>query len=124
MFEQKKDEKMTDFDKVRQRIEEFTNQEAGGQKNIVDKEIVLTVYAPNAPDLTVIDLPGITRNPVGDQPKNIEEITRNMAERSFDLRNFPSFFPAIDSLRTKEPLSCASLQLMLIFLLPMLCKWL
>eukprot|EP00331_Platyophrya_macrostoma_P003937 CAMPEP_0176413694 /NCGR_PEP_ID=MMETSP0127-20121128/4845_1 /TAXON_ID=938130 /ORGANISM="Platyophrya macrostoma, Strain WH" /LENGTH=665 /DNA_ID=CAMNT_0017793511 /DNA_START=36 /DNA_END=2033 /DNA_ORIENTATION=- len=81
IFEVKKDEKFTDFEKVRARIEQLTNEEAGGQKNIVDKEIVLTVYSPTAPDLTVIDLPGITRNPVGDQPKNIEEITRNMAER-------------------------------------------
>ena len=81
VFEARKDEKFTDFDKVRMRIEQLTNEEAGGQKNIIDKEIVLTVYSPNAPDLTVIDLPGITRNPVGDQPKNIEEITRNMAGR-------------------------------------------
>ena len=81
VFEVKKDEKMTDFEKVRQRIEQLTNDEAGGQKNIVDKEIIMTVYSANAPDLTVIDLPGITRNPIGDQPKNIEEITRNMADR-------------------------------------------
>ena len=54
--------------------------EAGGQKNIVDKEIVLTVYSANAPDLTVIDLPGITRNPVGDQPKNIERRLRDYQE--------------------------------------------
>jgi len=81
IFEVNKNEKMTDFDKVREKIESLTNEEAGGQKNIVDKEIVLTVYSANSPDLTVIDLPGITRNPVGDQPKNIEEITRNMAGR-------------------------------------------
>mgnify|MGYP003878041433 FL=1 len=93
IFEVKKDEKMTDFDKVRLRIEELTNQEAGGQKNIVDKAIVLTVYSPSAPDLTVIDLPGITRNPVGDQPKNIEEITRNMVERYVCVSNSTYFNP-------------------------------
>lgn len=32
-------------------------------------------------NLTLIDLPGITRNPVGDQPRNIEEILRNMVVR-------------------------------------------
>lgn len=81
IFDVKKEDKYTDFDKVRTRIEELTNDEAGGQKNIVDRPIILTVWSPTAPDLTVIDLPGITRNPVGDQPKNIEEITRNMVER-------------------------------------------
>lgn len=36
------------------------------------------------PDLTLIDLPGINRVPVGDQPDNIEEITKNMAKRYCD----------------------------------------
>lgn len=116
IFEVKKDEKFTDFDKVRARIEQLTNEEAGGQKNIVDKEIVLTVYSPTAPDLTVIDLPGITRNPVGDQPKNIEEITRNMAERFFLPATvaLKLTLPKLDSSRTREPSYCALLQLMLI----------
>ena len=38
----------------------------------------------NRPDLTLVDLPGITRVPVGDQPDNIEEITKNMAIRYID----------------------------------------
>ena len=46
IFDVNKNEKFTDFDKVREKIEELTNQEAGGQKNIVDKPIILTVYAP------------------------------------------------------------------------------
>ena len=33
---------------------------------------------PGIPDLTLIDLPGITRNPVGDQPENIEELIKSM----------------------------------------------
>ena len=36
------------------------------------------VYSADVPDLTLIDLPGITRNPVGDQPENIEEITKDV----------------------------------------------
>ena len=39
---------------------------------------MLTVYSADCPDLTIIDLPGITRIPYGDQPKNIEEITKKM----------------------------------------------
>lgn len=36
------------------------------------------MYSPTVPDLTLVDLPGVTRNPVGDQPKNIEEITKGL----------------------------------------------
>ena len=42
---------------------------------------MLNVYSQTCPDLTFIDLPGVTRVPVGKQPKNIEEITKNMAKR-------------------------------------------
>lgn len=50
-------------------------------KNIVDIPIVLNVYSPSCPNLTLVDLPGITAIPVGDQPKNIYEITKDMALR-------------------------------------------
>ena len=55
----------------------------GTNKNIIDKPIVLQVYSHTCPDLTLIDLPGITRIPMAgsDQPKNIEEITKGMARR-------------------------------------------
>jgi dynamin 1-like protein len=46
----------------------------GKSKNIIDKPIVLTVYSHTCPDLTLVDLPGITRIPMSgsDQPDNIE----------------------------------------------------
>lgn len=47
---------------------------------IVNNPIKLNIYSKTCPDLTVIDLPGITRIPLhgSDQPDNIEEITLNM----------------------------------------------
>ena len=42
---------------------------------------MLNVFSKSCPNLTVIDLPGITSIPVGDQPKDIYDITRNMALR-------------------------------------------
>ena len=81
IFDERKGEKFTDFNKVRETIEKLTDEVCAGEKNIVDKPIVLNVYSPTCPDLTLIDLPGITRVPVGKQPKNIEEITKNMAKR-------------------------------------------
>eukprot|EP00971_Amphidinium_carterae_P097134 1922419-Amphidinium_carterae.1 len=52
---------------TRREIERLTDEVAGSNKGIVDKPIVLNVYAVGAPDLTLIDLPGITRVPVKGQ---------------------------------------------------------
>ena len=84
IFEERKGTKFTDFIKVRETIEELTDEVCKTNKNIIDKPIVLNVYSQTCPDLTLVDLPGVTRVPVGDQPKNIEEITKNMARRYVD----------------------------------------
>ena len=81
VFEERKGQKFTDFNKVRETIEALTDEVCQKDKNIVDKPIILNVYSQTCPDLTLVDLPGVTRVPVGDQPKNIEEITKNMARR-------------------------------------------
>ena len=81
IFEERKGQKFTDFVKVRETIEALTDEVCKTEKNIVDKPIVLNVYSQTCPDLTLVDLPGVTRVPVGNQPKNIEEITKNMAIR-------------------------------------------
>lgn len=44
----------------------------------MDDPIVLTVYSSDCPDLTIIDLPGMTRVAQGDQPKDIGEKIKNM----------------------------------------------
>lgn len=75
------DGKFTDFNKVRDMIIKLTEDKAGKTKNIIDDPIILTIYSNTCPDLTLIDLPGITRIPVGDQPKNIYEITKEMCHR-------------------------------------------
>lgn len=43
----------------------MTEEVCGNNKGIVDKPIVLNVVDKNCSDLTVIDLPGLTRIPVG-----------------------------------------------------------
>ena len=44
------------------------------------EQIVLTIYSDDCPDLTLIDLPGITRIPLhgSDQPPDIEKITKEI----------------------------------------------
>lgn len=83
VFEEIKGEKFFDFDVIRTKIEELTDKVAGTNKNIVDKPIVLTIKSHTCPDLTVVDLPGITRIRLhgSDQGEDIEKITRTMAER-------------------------------------------
>lgn len=73
--------KITDFAKIKTKIEKLTEEVCGDNRGIVDKPIVLNVYSPSCPDLTLIDLPGITRIAQGGQAQNVEEITKNMAKR-------------------------------------------
>lgn len=79
-FAEYKDQKYQDFSVVKRMVMEITDKYAGKSKNIVNKPIKLTITSSFCPDLTLIDLPGITKIPLAgsEQPKNIEEITKNM----------------------------------------------
>ena len=81
MFAHKPTKQFYAFDEVRNEIVSQTERETGTGVCVTDKPINLKIYSPNVVNLTLIDLPGITRNPVGDQPRNIEEILRNMVVR-------------------------------------------
>ncbi|KAF4644033.1 dynamin-related protein DRPA [Toxoplasma gondii] len=69
--------KFTDFEEIRREIERETER-VGGQKNISPSPIVLKVSSPHVIDLTLVDLPGITKVPVGDQPSDIEAQIRRI----------------------------------------------
>ena len=71
--ENEKKKRFSSFDEVRSEIESITRKVCGQDKNIKNKPIRLKVFSPNVLDLTIIDLPGMTRNPVGDQPQDIEQ---------------------------------------------------
>ncbi|XP_033927806.1 dynamin-2 isoform X2 [Melopsittacus undulatus] len=73
-----KSKKFTDFDEVRQEIEAETDRVTGTNKGISPIPINLRVYSPHVLNLTLIDLPGITKVPVGDQPQDIEYQIRDM----------------------------------------------
>ncbi|XP_051916670.1 dynamin-1-like protein isoform X3 [Hippocampus zosterae] len=62
----------TNFEEIRQEIEAETERISGINKGISDEPIHLKVFSPNVVNLTLVDLPGITKVPVGDQPKDIE----------------------------------------------------
>ncbi|XP_039321897.1 dynamin-2 isoform X2 [Saimiri boliviensis] len=73
-----KSKKFTDFDEVRQEIEAETDRVTGTNKGISPVPINLRVYSPHVLNLTLIDLPGITKVPVGDQPADIEYQIKDM----------------------------------------------
>lgn len=52
-------------------VEAATNHLAGTNSGLVPALISLRVTTHDAPDLTLIDLPGIVRVPIGDQPADI-----------------------------------------------------
>jgi vacuolar protein sorting-associated protein 1 len=64
IFEEIPGKKYFDFQEVRNNINMLTDKVAGAKKNIVDKPIILNIYSNTCPDLTLIDLPGITRIPL------------------------------------------------------------
>ncbi|XP_020496988.1 dynamin-2 isoform X2 [Labrus bergylta] len=73
-----KGRKFVDFDEVRQEIEAETERLTGSNKGISPIPINLRVYSPNVLNLTLIDLPGMTKVAVGDQPHDIEHQIRDM----------------------------------------------
>ncbi|SCM01460.1 dynamin-like protein, putative [Plasmodium chabaudi chabaudi] len=82
-FEDDKNKKFTDFNEVREHINSLTDKMAGTNKGIIDEPIILNIYSTGCPDLSLIDLPGITRVPLknSDQTDDIERLTREMAFR-------------------------------------------
>uniref|UniRef100_A0A6Q2YGK3 Dynamin-1-like protein n=1 Tax=Esox lucius TaxID=8010 RepID=A0A6Q2YGK3_ESOLU len=68
----------TDFNEIRQEIENETERISGTNKGISGEPIHLKIFSPNVVNLTLVDLPGITKVPVGDQPKDIEVQIREL----------------------------------------------
>lgn len=94
-FDRLQGQRFTDFDKVREKIVELTESVAGKNKGIVDEPIIMSVHADSCPDLTLIDLPGITRIPLEgtDQKQDIERITKEMALRYIiEKRDYSSMY--------------------------------
>ncbi|UZJ55828.1 hypothetical protein CBS101457_005148 [Exobasidium rhododendri] len=66
------DKRFTDFAEIRREIENETFRVAGQNKGVSKLPIHLKIYSPHVLNLTLVDLPGLTKIPVGDQPSDIE----------------------------------------------------
>ncbi|OLL24089.1 Vacuolar protein sorting-associated protein 1 [Neolecta irregularis DAH-3] len=71
-------QKYYDFSKIRDEIIRDTEAKTGRNAGISAVPINLRIYSPNVLTLTLVDLPGTTKVPVGDQPKDIEKQIREM----------------------------------------------
>ncbi|KAI9809002.1 MAG: hypothetical protein M1825_002291 [Sarcosagium campestre] len=70
--------KFHDFHDVKREIENETARIAGNNKGINRQPINLKIYSPHVLSLTLVDLPGLTKVPIGDQPTDIEKQTRTL----------------------------------------------
>ncbi|KAK9470434.1 Dynamin central region-domain-containing protein [Dipodascopsis tothii] len=71
-------QKFTDFGKIREEIVRETESKTGKNAGISPNPINLRIFSPNVLTLTLVDLPGLTKVPVGDQPKDIERQIKEM----------------------------------------------
>ena len=71
--------KFDDFGKIREEIEAETERSLGRSKKVSSDPIRLAIYSPHVVDLSLVDLPGVTKVPVADQPADIEQQLRQGA---------------------------------------------
>uniref|UniRef100_A0A670YT44 MX dynamin like GTPase 1 n=1 Tax=Pseudonaja textilis TaxID=8673 RepID=A0A670YT44_PSETE len=73
--------KLEDSSEVEDAVRRAQNAIAGEGLDVSDKLITLEISSPDVPDLTLIDLPGITRVAVGTQPPDIGKQIMTLIKR-------------------------------------------
>ncbi|KAK9821893.1 hypothetical protein WJX74_010521 [Apatococcus lobatus] len=90
-------------------VSQATDYLSGAKQGISHDVISLQVTRPDAPILTLVDLPGITRMAVGDQPENIEEQVKNLINKYVEgeAKIILCVLPATQDFSTQEALTMA-----------------
>ncbi|KAK8960584.1 Dynamin-related protein 1E [Platanthera guangdongensis] len=77
--------KFTDFSLVRKEIQDETDRLTGKSKQISHVPIHLSIYSPHVVNLTLVDLPGLTKVAIEGQPdsivEDIEKMVRSYVEK-------------------------------------------
>ena len=73
-------QKFFDFNEIRSEIARETDRLTGKNKGISKQSINLKIFSPHVLTLSLIDLPGTTKVPVGDQPSDIENLIQDMCK--------------------------------------------
>jgi len=104
-----KDKVFTDWDEVRREIEKETDRVAGSNKGICPDPISLKFYSTNVLSLTMVDLPGLTKVAVGEQPEDIENQIKELILKFIQNPNsiILAVSPANMDMATSESLKIA-----------------
>ncbi|URD86082.1 dynamin-related protein [Musa troglodytarum] len=96
--------KFTDFAQVRKEIEDETDRETGRTKQISSVPIHLSIFSPNVVNLTLVDLPGLTKVAVEGQPESIVTDIENMVRAYIEKPNciILAISPANQDLATSD----------------------
>ncbi|KAJ7962579.1 dynamin-like protein [Quillaja saponaria] len=96
--------KFTDFAAVRKEISDETDRETGQSKMISTVPIHLSIYSPNVVNLTLVDLPGLTKVAVDGQPESIVQDIENMVRSYIEKPNciILAISPANQDLATSD----------------------
>ena len=73
-----RDRKFANFDEICREIQAETDRVTGRNKGISNLPINLRIFSPHVLNITLVDLPGLTKVAVGSQPKDIEQQIRTM----------------------------------------------
>lgn len=86
-----------------------TERVAGKNKRLTPTALIMKVFSKDVVDLTLIDLPGLTKVPVGDQPPDIEKLVRAMILSYIEKQNtiILAVHPANTDLATSDALQMA-----------------
>ncbi|KAM7525377.1 hypothetical protein LguiA_015279 [Lonicera macranthoides] len=102
-------QRFTDFSMVRKEIQEETDRVTGRTKKISPLPINLSIYSPNVVNLTLIDLPGLTKVAVEGQPESIVREIENMIRSYVEKPNciILAITPANQDLATSDAIKLA-----------------
>jgi len=104
-----KNKVFTDWDDVRREIERETDAVAGSNKGICPDPISLKFYSTSVLSLTMVDLPGLTKVAVGEQPEDIEAQIKSLILKFITNPNsiILAVSPANADMATSESLKIA-----------------
>ncbi|KAJ8464602.1 hypothetical protein OPV22_027154 [Ensete ventricosum] len=101
--------KFTDFSLVRKEIQDETDRLTGKTKQISPVPIHLSIYSPFVVNLTLIDLPGLTKVAVEGQPDSIVQDIENMVRLYVEKPNciILAISPANQDIATSDAIKIA-----------------
>ncbi|XP_057977414.1 phragmoplastin DRP1E-like [Malania oleifera] len=101
--------RFTDFSMVRKEIQDETDRITGKSKQISPVPIHLSIYSPNVVNLTLIDLPGLTKVAVEGQPESIVQDIENMVRTYVEKPNciILAITPANQDIATSDAIKLA-----------------